>query len=212
MKIIVFGATGGTGRQFVEQALTAGHKVTAFLRDPAKLGIAHANLTIVPGNVMEPASVERALPGHDAVLVALGAPATKTGTVRSEGTRNIVRAMEKAGVRRLVCQTSLGYGDSRAVLDRAPFFFRNFVVPVFLRKTFADHALQEDIVKQSRLDWIIVRPGTMTDGPKTGHYRHGFPATDPTVKVEVSRADTADFMLKQVADDTYLGRTPGLSY
>lgn len=160
---------------------------------------------------MDPAAVERA-PGHDAVLVALGAPATKTGTVRSDGTRNVAGAMEKAGVRRLVYQASLGYGDSRAVLDRAPFFFRNFVVPFFLRKAFADHALQEDIVKQSRLDWIIVRPGNMTGGPKTGTYRHGFAVTDSKVRVEVSRADVADFMLKQLADDTYFRKTPGLSY
>ncbi len=212
MNLIVFGASGGTGRHLVEQALGAGHQVTAFIRNPAKFGIAHDNLAAVAGDVMDTVAVERAVAGHDSVLVALGAPALKPGTVRSEGTRNIVRAMEKAGVRRLVCQASLGYGDGKAVLRRAPLFFRYVVAPFILRPTFTDHARQEAIVKTSRLDWIIVRPGSLTDGSKTGRYRYGFASTDPEITVEVSRADVADFMLKQLADDAYLSRTPGISY
>lgn len=211
MNLLVFGATGGTGRQIVEQALAQGHAVTAFVRDAGKLGIDHPKLTIRTGDVLNGADVEGAVPGHDAVLSAIGAPALKTGTVRSTGTRNIVLAMEKAGVRRLICQTSLGYGDSRATLDRTPFYFKYIIVPFFLRKGFADHALQEDHIKRSKLDWTIVRPGTLTDGPRTGAYRHGFESNDRTVKAEVSRADVADFMLKQLADATYLRRTPGVS-
>lgn len=161
---------------------------------------------------MEASPVERAVAGHDAVLVALGAPALKAGTVRSEGTRNIVRAMEKTGVRRLVCQASLGYGDSKIVLSRAPVFFRYVIAPIVLRSTFEDHARQEAVVKSSRLDWIIVRPGNLTDGPTTGRYRHGFAATDPEITVEISRADVAEFMLEQLADDAYLSQTPGVSY
>ena len=115
------------------------------------------------------------------------------------------------GIRRFVCQTSLGYGDSRQVLDRTPFYFKYIIVPFFLREGFADHQLQEDVIKQSRLDWIIVRPGSLTDGPRTGAYRHGFPAGDPTIKAQVSRADVAEFMLKQLADDTYLRKMPGVS-
>lgn len=212
MKLLIFGATGGTGRLLVEQALAQGHAVTAFVRNPAKLAIEHANLKIVQGDVMDLASVERAMQGQEAVLAALGAPAMKSGTVRSDGTRNIVRAMEKAGVRRLVCQTSLGYGDSRQVLNMAPFHFRYFVVPFFLRSVFADHARQEDYIKGSNLDWIIVRPGNLIDGARTGVFQHGFPATDRTITVSISRADVADFMLQQLTDDTYLRKTPGLSY
>lgn len=212
MKLLVFGATGGTGRRIVEQALAQGHAVTALVRNPAKLDIQHANLAVAAGDVMDPASVERVMPGHDAVLSALGAPAARSGTIRSEGTRNIVAAMENCGVRRFVCQTSLGYGDSRQVLDRTPFSFKYIVVPLFLRKAFADHALQEEAIRQSGLEWIIVRPGNLTDGERTGVYRHGFSASDRTVKVSVSRADVADFMLKQLSDDTYLRQTPGVSY
>lgn len=211
MKLLVFGATGGTGRELVRQALAQRHTITAFVRDAAKLGTGGAGLKVVEGDVLDGTAVERVVPGHDGVLSALGAPALKTGTVRSQGTRNIVLAMEKGGVRRLICQTSLGYGDSRAVLDATPLHFKYLVVPFLLRKGFADHKLQEDYIKRSKLDWIIVRPGNLTDGPRTGAYRHGFDVTDPTLKVEVSRADVADFMLKQLTDDTYLQQTPGVS-
>jgi putative NADH-flavin reductase len=211
MKLLVFGPTGGTGRHMVEQALAQGHAVTAFVRNPARFDLRHANLTVVAGDVMDPATIERAIPGHDAVLSALGAPPRSSGTIRADGTRNIIRAMEKAGVRRFVCQTSLGYGDSRQTLELAPLYFRYLIVPFVLRKVFADHALQEDHIKQSRLDWVIVRPGNLTDGPRTGAYRHGFAASDRTIEVSVSRADVADFMLKQLSDDTYLHKTPGLS-
>jgi putative NADH-flavin reductase len=212
MKILVIGATGGTGRRLVELALARGHDVTALVRNPAATGIGHPNLRLVRGDVMDPAAVARIMPGHDAVISTLGAPAMRTGRVRSDGSRNIVQAMERAGIRRFVCQTSLGYGDSRQLLDRAPLYFKYLIVPFFLRAGFADHQRQENVIKQSSLDWIIVRPGNLTDGPHTGTYRHGFPASDPTVKAKVSRADVADFMLKQLADDTYLRKTPGISY
>jgi putative NADH-flavin reductase len=212
MKLIVFGATGGTGRHLLEQALAEGHVVTAFVRNPSKLGLTATNLRLVAGDVMDPAAVEQAMPGHDAVLVMLGAPARSKGLLRSEGTRNIIRAMEKAGVRRLICQTSLGYADSRQVLERTAFHFRYIVAPLFLRGVFADHERQEDLIKQSNLDWTIVRPGNLTDGLRTGRYRHGFAADDKLVTVKISRADVAEFMLRQLRDDTYLRKTPGLSY
>lgn len=206
MNLIIFGATGGTGRHLLEQALAEGHPVTAFVRDPSKLGVTAPNLRLVAGDVMDPAAVQQAMPGHDAVLVALGGPARSKQLVRSDGTRNIVRAMEKCGVRRLICQTTLDYADSRQVL------FKYIIAPLFLRRVFADHGRQEQLIKQSKLDWTIVRPGNLTDGPRTGQYRHGFAATDTNMTVSVSRADVADFMLKQLSDTTYLRKTPGLSY
>jgi putative NADH-flavin reductase len=83
---------------------------------------------------------------------------------------------------------------------------------IILREAFADHQSQENYVKQSYLDWTIVRPGAFTDGNRSDEYRHGFPVTDKTTKLEISRADVADFMLQQLADDTYLHKTPGVSY
>ena len=209
MKLLIFGATGGVGRQLVEQALAQGHVVTAFARDPAKLDLKHENLHVAQGDVMEAASVERATRGQDAVLLALGTPALTKNTVRSAGTRNVIRAMEKAGVRRLVCLSSIGIGDSRAML---PFHYKYILVPLLLRQGFAEHELQENCVKQSHIQWTIVRPGSFTNGARTGTYRHGLPGSAMAIKAKISRADVADFMLKQLGENTYLHKTPWLSY
>jgi len=162
--------------------------------------------------VMNRESLIPAMEGQDVVLSALGSPANKVGTMRSQGTKNIIEAMESTGIQRLICQTSLGYGDSLKVLDKTSFVFKYIIVPFVLRKTFIDHELQEQHIKKSKLDWVIVRPGNLTDTAKTGVYRHGFAATDKSIQVAVSRADVADFMLKQLNDRTYVHQTPGVSY
>jgi putative NADH-flavin reductase len=207
MKLLIFGSTGSIGRQLVKQALEHGHTVAAFARDPSRLDIEHDNLKVVQGDAMDFPSVENTMQGQDAVFCCLGAGSK--GTVRSEGTRNIVRAMEKAGVRRFICQSTLGIGDS---WDNLNFLWKYIMFRGLLRQAYKDHVCQEDCVKQSHLDWTIVRPGVFTDGNLTGEYRHGFPGTDKTTKLKISRADVADFMLKQLTDDTYLHKTPGLSY
>lgn len=207
MKVLIFGSTGSIGRQLVEQALEQGHAVTAFARNPAKLNIKHANLKVVQGDVMDFTSVEKAVQGQDAVLCSIGAGSK--GTIRSEGTRSIIQAMENAGVRRFICQTSLGVGDSQGNLN---FFWKYIMFGILLRDALADHEKQENYVKRSRLDWTIIRPAAFTDGNRTGEYRHGFPGTDKTTKLKISRPDVADFMLKQLADDTYLHKTPSVSY
>jgi len=209
MKLLIFGATGSIGRQLVQQALEQGHLVTAFVRNPAKLDIQHADLRIVQGDVMDLALVEQAVQNQDAVLCALGSGQKKTGTVRSEGTRNMIRAMEQAGVRRLICQTTLGVEESWGNLN---FFWKYIMFGFLLRQVYADHVKQEEYVKQSHLDWIIVRPGAFVDGDRTHNYRHGFPGTDKTSKLKISRADVADFMLQQLSDDSYLHKTPAVSY
>ena len=207
MKLLIFGSTGSIGRQLVKQALDRGHIVTAFARDPSKLDIKHENLKMVQGDALDLPSVDQAVKGQDAVLCSLGAGSK--GTVRSEGTKNIVEAMEKSGVRRFICQSTLGIGDS---WDNLNFLWKYIMFRGLLRQAYADHVSQEDYVRQSHLDWTIVRPGAFTDGHLTGKYRHGFPASDKTTKLKISRADVADFMLKQLTDNTYLHKTPGLSY
>ncbi|WP_046244831.1 NAD(P)-dependent oxidoreductase [Hymenobacter terrenus] len=209
MNILIFGSTGGTGRALVEQALAQGHTVTAFARTPAKLAIRHPQLRIVQGDVMDFAAVRQVMPGHEAVLSALGAPATEKVAVRSEGTRHILAAMAAAGVGRFVCLTTLGMGDSQAAL---PFSYKYLIVPLFLRHAFADSELQESLIRQSPLAWTIARPATLTNGARTGVYRHGFPATEKGLKIKISRADVADFMLKQLHDVTYLRKAASLSY
>lgn len=209
MKLLIFGSTGLTGRELVKQALGQDHAVTAYVRNPSKIDdLQHANLQVARGDVLDASAVEAAVPGHEAILCSIGAGAART-TLREEGTRNIVQAMEKTGVRRLISQSSLGVGDSSSNLG---FFTKHIIVAIFLRHAFADHARQEAIIKQSTLDWTIVRPPYLTTGPRTGVYRHGFPATDTRAHSKISRADVADFMLRQLTDDTHLRKTPGVSY
>ncbi len=207
MKIAVFGATGLTGREVVEQALEAGHEVTALVRTPSKMGSIKSGVEIIIGDVFDIAAVERTVSGQDAVICVLGDG--RGGRVRSEGTKNIIRAMQKAGVNRVICQSSLGVGDSKGNLN---FLWKYVMFGLLLRKAYADHVRQEEYVMQSDLDWTIVRPGAFTKGPKTGKYRHGFSAADKSVTLKISPADIADFILKQLTDETYFHKTPGISY
>src|ERR671919_2546422 len=206
MKLLIFGATGGTGRELIRQALDQGHSVTAFARDPSTRD-ERDGLEPFAGDVLDAAAVERAVAGHAAVLCALGKPATSPGTVRSQGTRNIVRAMESVGPRRLICQSTIGVGDSRPLL---PPLYRYLLVPLLLRRTFSEHARQEATVRSSQLDWTIVRAGALTDGGRTGSYRHGFPPSEPSIEFEISRADVAAFTVGLLADGTYIRESPSV--
>ena len=250
MKLLVFGATGGTGGRIVEEALEQGHVVTAFARDPAKMHVKHPNLRVVRGDILQPDSIETAMPGHDAVLsavgirlpvrillvvvvacqiiirivtlprplsifVEIGVPIlailllARRKTVLSDGTRNIVQAMERAGVKRFVCESSLGVGDSKWKMGA----LHNLIaIPLFLRNIFADKEVQEQIISHSNLDWVIVRPGALTNGPQRNVYRVGSDVGSRFFPSRISRSDVAAFMLGQLTDHKYLGSTPGLAY
>ncbi len=209
MKITVLGSTGNVGRELVAQALHHGHHVTACTRSATKFDRDRERLRVVEGDVLDQATVDRAVKGRDAVICALGTPPLNNREVRANGTQNIIEAMNKAGVKRLVCLSAFGVGESRPML---PFLYRYLVIPTMLRRVFADHERQEGLVKQSDLDWILVRPGSFSAGAHTGIYRHGFTASDKPAALKISHADVADFMLKQLADNHYVGRAPGLSY
>jgi putative NADH-flavin reductase len=194
--------------ELVKQGLDAGHEVTAFARQPRAVKISHAMLRVQQGDILDCAAVEAAVQGQDAVLSALGVRKLAKNTVLSQGTRNVIQAMQKAGVKRLIVESSLGVGDSRGQLGA---WYNWFLIPVFLKHIFADKDTQESLVRSSRLDWVIVRPATLTNGPRTGRYKADFPPTDTSISRRISRADTAEFMLKQLSDDRHLGKTPGLS-
>ncbi|MFQ6326655.1 NAD(P)-dependent oxidoreductase [Nocardia sp. CWNU-33] len=206
MKIAVFGATSTVGRQAVEQALAQGHEVTAFTRNAAGVEQRHERLHIIEGDVLDTASVERAVVGQDAVLISLGAG--RKGVIRAEGTRAVIEAMNRTGVKRLITQTTLGVGDSRGNLN---FLWKYVMFGMLLRQAYADHVQQEAYVRASNLDWTIVRPSAFTDGPRTGSYRRGFPADETGLALKIARADIADFMLEQLTDTSYLQQTPGIS-
>ena len=209
-RLLIVGATGGTGRELVTQALERGHVVTALVRKPTAFNVDHPQLTVIQGDVLDYASVEAAVRGQEAVVSALGHKQFFYPTrILSDGTRNILRAMEAHGVSRFVCETSLGIGDSAGRLGA---YYTLFVVPVILPFYFWDKTRQERLIAASKTAWIIVRPGALTDGEKRGTYRHGLHVGDFLGTVRISRTDVADFMLNQVADDTYRGTAPGVCW
>ncbi len=207
MKVLIFGSTGTIGQQLVIQALAKGDEVTAFARDPSRIELEDSGLSIAQADVIEPESVDRAMPGHDAVVIALGAGAK--GGIRAQGTRHVIQAMRNHGVRRLICLSSLGVGESRGNLN---FFWKYVMFGMLLRRAYADHVAQEQAVKESGLEWTIVRPAAYVDGTSTEKYRHGFSPDTKKLELKVSRADVAHFMLQQLTGDTYLRQSPGLSY
>ena len=207
-RLLVVGATGGTGRQIVLQALERGFAVTALVRDPSRVTITHPQLMVVRGDVLDPGSVDAAMRGQEAVLSALGHKRYfSPRRILSEGTRNILRAMEANGVSRFVCESSLGIGDSAG---RMGLYFTFFTIPVVLPLYFWDKTRQERIIAGSHVEWIIVRPGVLTNAAKRGGYRHGFQVGSFLWTVHISRADVADFMLNQLESDTYLRAAPGV--
>lgn len=207
MKIIVFGSTGTIGKYVIKQALDEGHQVTAFARDITKIRLSHKMLSKVTGDVMDPTSVDATIPDHDVVMVVLGAG--RKGGVRSIGTRNIINAMKAHDMKRLICQSSIGVGDSRINLN---FFWKYIMFGLLLRPAYADHELQEHYVRRSELDWTIVRPSAFIDGDRTGVYRHGILDVEECPSLKISRADVADFLLKQLTDLRYMHQSPSLSY
>jgi putative NADH-flavin reductase len=207
-RVLIVGATGGTGRQLVAQALERGHEVTALVRNPSKLQIDHPRLTVIKGDVLDKESVVAAVRGQDAVLSALGHKRYLYPTrILSDGTRNILQAMETHEVPRLICETSLGIGDSAW---RMGLYYTLFVIPVVLPFYFWDKARQERLIVGSNVEWVIVRPGELTNGSRRGCSRQGRSVGSFLLTLRIPRADVADFMLNQIESDAYLRTAPGV--
>jgi putative NADH-flavin reductase len=181
--------------------------VQALLRNPGKLEVANPKLTVLQGDVLDANAVDRVVQGSDAVIVSLGGkPGDKTRALET-GTKHIVAAMKKHGQKRLIVVTSLGVGDSAG---QAGFLFEKIIVPLFLKAEFADKLAQEAVVKASGLEFVIARPGALTNDAAKGAYeatkqlRKGSPA-------KITRADVARFCLEQLEHDTWLGQAVSLS-
>jgi putative NADH-flavin reductase len=210
MKILIIGATGGTGKELVKQALEIGYVVTAFTRDPSKLKIKHDRLNVVLGNVLDPESIHSAVKGMDAVLCALGHKRWfYPNNILSQGTKNILDAMQQNNIRRFICETSLGVGNS---FGRLGLYYTLFTIPFILPFYYWDKGRQEKIIKKSSLDWTIVRPGMLTNGKPKGKYKHGEKVGNFIWSVRISRADTANFMLDQISDSFYLKKSVGICW
>ena len=203
MKILVIGASQGTGALSVRAALDKGHEVTAFARSPQKLVLDHPKLTRRVGDFHDPASVEAAVPGHDAVIITASATSFKAlrsdPTYFSRGTRPTIDAMKKAGVERLIVLSALGVGDSRPLVN---IVVRAIAIGFLLKTPFEDHERQERMVRESELEWVIARPGRLTDGPANKVYRKTT-VIEP-VPSSISRADVADFLVEACETDAWV--------
>ena len=216
MKVLVVGATGGSGIAAVQSLLAAGHEVTAFARHADRLRHLSDRLALVNGDAMKPADVAQAVRGHDAVVVTLGISEStlrvrllgSSGTpmdVRSSGTRNVIAAMRRHGVRKLVVQSSFGVGESR---DKLTFIYRMFF-KLLLKPQIADTELQEREVRASGLDWVMVQPVNLTDAAEEGR---PFVSADGEVRgMKISRQRVGRFLAEAVQGSDYLGRSVALS-
>lgn len=208
MRLTVFGATGGIGTQVVRQAREAGHEVTAVVRDPGRLAVpGGAGLDVIRADVMDPAAITPAVQGADAVVSALGPRGTGPTTVHTDGVGSILRAMEKAGVRRLVAVSASGaFAD-----DGDGTVTRLVVKPILqrlLRNAFVDVRRMEELIRASGTDWTIMRPPRLTNGPRRS-YRT---AVDGHVGFTISRADVADAILTALATPSTIGHHLGVGY
>ncbi|MBI2405812.1 NAD(P)H-binding protein [Candidatus Microgenomates bacterium] len=210
MKIAVFGATGKTGMQVVQQALEQGIEVKAFVRDSQKMTIKNDKLSFVQGDVVKSETVDAGVDGVDAVVVALG-PKPDGGNVMAQGTTNIIKFMKKHNTKRLIVQSSYPMSGSPEGME----FLKNSGMTeeqiTLARPMIDDKIKQESETRESGLDYLIIRPLSLTDGEKTGKYRVG-EKLDVKPGDSISRADVADFMLKSLTNNEWLDKTVVISY
>ena len=203
MKVLVLGATGGIGRLIVREAVAKGHSVVALVRSKASADL--PGVSMIEGDARDGATLGRAVDGCDAVVSALG-----TGVGRRKvdlltiATRALVAAMTRSGVRRLVCVSALGVGDSRG---HGGFVFDRLFQPLLLSQAYKDKERQEAAIRASALDWVVVRPAMLTNDPARGSVR-AFTDLAGVNGGKVARADVARFVVDQLTTDTWLRRTP----
>lgn len=209
MNLVVIGASRGIGLETVKSALERGHEVTALLRDPTKLGLEHPRLRKLRGDVGSASEVAEALAGQDAVCTCVGiAPTRKPVDIFSRGARNVLAALEGAPGTKFVCVTGVGAGDSRG---HGGFLYDKIFQPLLLATIYADKDREEALVKASGADWLILRPGFLTNGPKTRKYRAILKLSGVTAG-KISRADVADFILNQLETPTLFKQAALLTY
>jgi putative NADH-flavin reductase len=212
MKILVIGASGPTGKEIVKQAMEQGHAITAFVRDAAKANFA-SPVALAVGDVLDRNSLQQALLGQEAVICSLGSGVTgpfKEMTMLSEGTRNLIAAMQEKNVRRIVCITGIGAGESKG---HGPWYYNLLFQPLVLRGVYEDKTRQEDLVRSSDLVWTLVRPAILTNGAVRGEGAVQVFTQLAGINVStISRADVAAFCLRELADGHFQGQAPVITY
>ena len=209
MKLLIFGASGQTGRELVRQALVMRHHVKAFVRNPDKLKINGDQLQVVKGDVTDINSVAEAMNECDAVLSALGAASPmKYDQSVVDGIDNIVKTMESKGVKRLIYMSAINVSESRP--NAGPLI--RFLSKTLLRSETAGHEARENLIRKSGLDWTFVRPGKLSNGAHTRNYRTGSSIKAKGIAATISRADVADFMLNLLGDPSSARKAPLVMY
>ncbi len=208
MKLAVFGATGRTGKPLVAAALERGHEVRALARDPAKLDVSQENLLVIRGDALNADDVAETVTGCDAVLSVLGQTKGSPKDLQTTATRHIVAAMKTHGVTRVISLTGAGVrdpNDAPKLIDRV----FGLLLATVARSVIRDADAHAEVLRQSGLEWTLVRGPRLTEGPRTGSYKVGYVGKDSGK--QASRADVADFMLSQLDDDTWVRKAPMVS-
>lgn len=209
MNLLIVGASRGIGLRLLVQALGCGHAVTAFSRHPEQIVATHPRLRKVKGNVLDPEAMAAALAGQDAAVCAIGKkmPWDAPPDLFSRGTECLLQAMQQTGVRRLVCVTGIGAGETRG---HGGVLFDRLFFPLLLSRMYADKDRQEALVRASATDWTLVRPGVLTDGPLTGDYRALTDLKGVTARA-IARADVANFILEALEHRRWIHEAPLLT-
>ena len=208
MRVLIVGASKGIGLETARQALDAAHDVRALARSTTAIADSNPSLEKIRGDALKTEDLEAALVGVDVVIQTLGVglgDLFRPVHLFSDATRVLIAAMRRQGVKRLICVTGFGAGDSRAsisCLQRLPF-------QIVFGRAYDDKSLQEKLIKESELDWTIARPGVLTSGPRTGRYRIIVEASQWRNGI-ISRADVAEFIVRQIGDQAYIHKTPVL--
>jgi len=209
MDLVIFGASGRLGRKIVEGALTAGHRVRAFVRTPSKFTLQHPHLTLFKGDSMDGGAVRSAIADQQAVISALGPERPPIPEMMEISAKNIVAAMKEHGIYRLVSTTGAGVWqvqDQPKSID----YLMAILLNVFAKEVIRDSFANVDVIKASRLDWTIVRFPRLTEAARTGKYRVGF--INKESSSQLSRADAAEFILKELTEKKWVRQAPLVSY
>ena len=211
MRLAIFGATGTSGRQLVKQGLAAGNQVVAFARNPSKIDASHECLTIVQGELSDSIAIGRAIKGADAVISVLGPrPGTDSKSrPLTQGMKNILEAMQKTGVRRLIISSTPSASDQNDLPD-IKFKLLVGLIKSAMRPAYEEIVSVARLVRESDTDWTIVRVSMLNNNPGTGKIRAGY-LGKKQVGTNLSRADLAAFLLRQVEDTTWLRKAPVIS-
>ena len=200
MRILVFGGTGSVGRLVIEEALSRRHQITALVRSPQKVGELASRITVVQGDALDARAVDKAIAGQDVVIYTLGAGNVRDTTLFSESTRVLLTAMNQHAVRRLICVTGVGAGETKG---HGGFLYDWILYPLFTKGIYADKDKQESVIRDSYAEWTIVRPASFRRHKPAGPLRAVTDIGDVTLR-GISRQEVAQFLVDELEENRYV--------